>query len=184
MLPETNYLLSWHFASCAIILPSLLVLINSTRLTIAKIKFSLYAWLLQSTTKLQESDLTDDFDPDAPCPEELLNVLSDEEKQAEAQSGKFLVTFALVDSLLKNTKEKILLVSYSTKVVLYTILLQNFYSICLIFRLRCWTYLKFLAKNNNLIFSDWMEVRKQTLGWVWSTASTIQQDANVNKNCV
>lgn len=93
-----------------------MVLINSTRLTIAKIKFSLYVRSLKSTTKLQESDLTDDFDPDAPCPQELLNVLSDEEKQAEAQSGKFLVTFALVDSLLKNTKEKILLVSYSTKV--------------------------------------------------------------------
>ena len=47
----------------------------------------------------------------------MLNVLSDEEKKAEAQSGKFLVTFALVDSLLKNTKETILVVSYSTKVV-------------------------------------------------------------------
>ena len=36
--------------------------------------------------------------------------------QSRDASGKYVVTFAILDSLMKNTKEKIILVSYSTKV--------------------------------------------------------------------
>ncbi|EFX87055.1 RAD54B meiotic recombination protein, partial [Daphnia pulex] len=37
--------------------------------------------------------------------------------QSRDASGKFVVTFAILDSLMKNTKEKIILVSYSTKML-------------------------------------------------------------------
>ncbi|KAI9557966.1 RAD54B meiotic recombition protein [Daphnia sinensis] len=37
--------------------------------------------------------------------------------QSHDASGKFVVTYAIVDSMMKNTKEKIILVSYSTKML-------------------------------------------------------------------
>ena len=73
-----------------------------------------YVFLLQESANDKEDSDIDDLD--------CLDVWQDNYKEHSSQiqsrdaSGKFKVTFAILDSLMNNTKEKIILVSYSTKV--------------------------------------------------------------------
>ncbi len=57
--------------------------------------------------------------------------------QSRDASGKFVVTFAILDSLMKNTKEKIILVSYSTKVFCFLISKLDFIPLGLSCDYRC-----------------------------------------------
>ncbi|XP_057380226.1 DNA repair and recombination protein RAD54B-like [Daphnia carinata] len=78
--------------------------------------------LFTITTKQSEVSKKEDEESDnedfecsnllqANCKEKNLQI------QSREASGKFIVTYAIVDSVMKNTKEKIILVSYSTKML-------------------------------------------------------------------
>lgn len=66
-------------------------------------------------SKLKEEDEEEDYLMDDVF--QVLNSSQNEDDDVmEKSAGKFQVTFDLLDSLMRDTKEKILLVSYSTKV--------------------------------------------------------------------
>ncbi len=72
-----------------------------------------YFFTQESINENEDSDI-EDFE----CSDLWQDNYKEDSSQIQSRdaSGKFVVTFAILDSLMKNTKEKIILVSYSTKV--------------------------------------------------------------------
>ncbi|XP_045027998.1 DNA repair and recombination protein RAD54B isoform X2 [Daphnia magna] len=96
---------------------------NQLSFILALRKLCNHPTLFTTTTKRSEESKTNEDEEsdieDFECSSLLQTNYKEKNPQIQSPdaSGKFVVTYAIVDSVMKNTKEKIILVSYSTKML-------------------------------------------------------------------